>query len=294
MSTLNKTWVFKLPAIITIAFLVCTSSTKVAAQEDWNRRLDVAVNGFEMNQAAAKLALSKGADINYKNEAMGGETMLISAIKGFKEPKVIKFLIDNGASPSIKDNSGKTALEWAHQYNIGRDNNGRQILSYLTGNTKDASWGATRPPAQQQTIATRQPAAQQRPVAPPPPTKQATTSTGRSKTAAGGPSINEIKQVVEKTLTKDYDHHFFGVTNKVNFEWLGGITVGQQERRLRLAVLCYPVKLNVKVTATDPRDGNKSTVARGTEADIAGYHKTEIFCFYKNGFGQWEYGTYEQ
>jgi hypothetical protein len=45
---------------------------------------------------------------------------------------------------------------------------------------------------------------------------------------------------------------------------------------------------------TDPRDGKTSSVKRGLNAEIGGYHKTEIFCFFKNGFGEWEFGTYEQ
>ncbi|HVE57719.1 MAG TPA: ankyrin repeat domain-containing protein, partial [Pyrinomonadaceae bacterium] len=108
-----------LPAILMIFFFVTGASAQTAA----TKRLDVAVNGFELNEAAAKDALDAGADINWQNDAMSGETMLITAIKGFKDAKVIKFLVENGADPNIKDDSGKTALEWARQYNIGRDRN---------------------------------------------------------------------------------------------------------------------------------------------------------------------------
>ena len=75
-----------------------------------DRRVHFTVLGFEFDEAAAKDALSDGADVNAVNGAMGGETMLISAIKSFKEPKVIKFLLASGADPNVKDEEGRTAL----------------------------------------------------------------------------------------------------------------------------------------------------------------------------------------
>jgi hypothetical protein len=106
----------------------------------------------------------------------------------------------------------------------------------------------------------------------------------------GPPTEAEVKATIEKTFTTDYESHFFGVKNKVTFEWVGGVVVGQPQGRQRFpAISCYPVKLNVKVTATDPRDGKSLTVPRGTEAKIGGYSKKEIFCFYRNGFGEWEF-----
>jgi hypothetical protein len=257
-------------AILLTIFLIVPQQRSFA-QANVNKQLDLAVNGFDFNEAAAKKAIANGADINQKNEAMGGETLLITAIKGFKESKVIKFLVENGADRSIKDNSGKTALDWAEQYKIGKNNNGREILKLLGATTTQNNAGD---PAPKQN-------------------KTATTTT-QNKTTTGGPSVNEIKQVVEKNFTKAHEDHFYGIKNKVTFEWTGGIIVGQPENRLRPVRRCYPVKLNVKVTITDPRDGNTSTLTRGIEASIGGYHKTEIFCFFKDGFGEWDFGTYEQ
>lgn len=111
--------------------MVVGIATSAFAQSAETRRLYVAVDGFELNEAAADDALKAGADINWQNDAMKGETMLIMAIKGFKDAKTIKYLLDNGADASIKDDSGKTALEWARQYNIGRDRNGKTILAML-------------------------------------------------------------------------------------------------------------------------------------------------------------------
>jgi hypothetical protein len=41
------------------------------------------------------------------------------------------------------------------------------------------------------------------------------------------------------------------------------------------------------------RDGNSSSVARGTEANIGGHSEIEISCFYRNNFGEWNDVTYE-
>jgi hypothetical protein len=51
--------------------------------------------------------------------------------------------------------------------------------------------------------------------------------------------------------------------------------------------------LKVVVTAEDPRDGNRSSVTRGTGATTGNY-TNEIFCFYRDGFGEWDYGTYSK
>src|SRR4028118_1321840 len=119
-------------AVIVITGLVLCGGSQVAAQNgDANRRLSVAVLGYELNGAAAKEALASGADINWKNDAMNGETLLIRAIKSFNDAKVVKFLLDNGADPNIKDDSGRTALSWARQYKIENNANGRAIITLL-------------------------------------------------------------------------------------------------------------------------------------------------------------------
>lgn len=93
---------------------------------------------------------------------------------------------------------------------------------------------------------------------------------------------------MEKSLTNAYQNHFFGVKNEVTFQWVGAVSVGAlQSARAALTPSCYPVKLQVDATMKDPRDGNTSTQSRGTEANIGGYVKNEVFCFYRNGFGEW-------
>jgi hypothetical protein len=227
--------------------------------------------------------LKEGADINAVNGAMGGETFLINNIKSFKEPKFIKFLLDNGADPNIKDASGKTALSWAQQYNLGRTKDGRDIIQMLTTAMK----------INQQANAQKNNGQNKGPNVPEKNEQQAVkTKVPASKT--GPPSAAEVKQALEKSFTGIYQNHFFGAKNKVTFQWSGGITVGGLQSSHSAPSACYPVKLKVRVTATDPRDGNTSISDRGQDANIGGYIKNEIFCFYRNGLGEWEYGVYEQ
>jgi hypothetical protein len=270
--------------IASMAILLCANDLSFAQMTDVDRRLHVALLGFELNEAAAKDALAAGANVNVKNEAMNGETMLITAIKGFKDVKVVRFLLDNGADPAIKDESGKTALNWAQQYNIGRDRNGREILKLLEG--------ATIQPAEQSATKTDKPVVS--------PKQDATTKTAPATTTAttkkprrsvGPPTTEEVKETMEKSFTGIYESHFYGVKNKVTFEWVGAITVGGLQTVRAAPKACYPVKLKIIVTAEDPRDGNTSTVTRGL-GSTAGNYKEEIFCFYRDGFGEWAYGTY--
>ena len=264
--------------IATVLLLIC-GNILTSAQSPATRRLYVATaGGFDFNENAAKDALAAGADINWQNDGMGGETMLITAIKGYKEAKLIKFLLDNGANAGIKDETGKTALEWARQRNIGRNSNGREIIAMLEAAAGQEP-GQTRPADPTDGDKT-----------PNKPTNEAGKTTRRT---GGAPSDEEIKATLEKSFTTAYQNHFFGVKNKVTFEWLGAITVGAPEMRGRIPTRCYPAKVDVKVTIEDPRDGNQSIQRRGTEAKIGGYNKSEIFCFSKNGFGEWEYYPYE-
>jgi hypothetical protein len=113
-------------------------------------------------------------------------------------------------------------------------------------------------------------------------------------TSGGAPTAGEVKETIEKSFTNIYRNHFYGVRNEVTFKWAGSISIGELETRRQAPAPCYPVKLQVQVTATDPRDGNTSTVARGINANIGGYLKNEVFCFFKNGSDDWEFGIYEQ
>jgi hypothetical protein len=270
--------------IASMAILLCANISSFAQMTDTDRRLHVAVLGFELNEAAAKDALADGANVNVKNEAMNGETMLITAIKGFKDVKIVKFLLDNGADPAIKDESGKTALNWARQYNIGRDRNGREILKLLEG--------AATQPAKQPVTNTDKPDVtpkQDRTTRIDPATTTATTK--KPRRSVGPPTTEEVKETMEMSFTGIYESHFYGVKNKVTFEWVGPIAVGGLQTVRAAPKPCYPVKLKVIVTAEDPRDGNTSTVTRGL-GSTTGNYKEEIFCFYRDGFGEWAYGTY--
>ena len=66
----------------------------------------------------ALLFLEKGANINYTHPTKSYNTALNYAILK-ASPSLVKFLLDHGADPSVRDRMGgheKTALERAHQY----------------------------------------------------------------------------------------------------------------------------------------------------------------------------------
>lgn len=249
-----------------------------------DRRLSVAVIGFDLNEPEAKALLAQRANINAVNGAMGGETFLITAIKGFKEPKVIKFLLDNGADPNIKDERGRTALSYAQQYNFSRKKDGRDIIQMLMTAMK------IQPEEKEQTGKNTVAA----PVIKEGKQHSVQVRTNQALHKTGPPGVSEVKATMEESLTGIYQNHFFGVKNTVDFEWSGPVTVGGLQTVASAPEACYPVRLKVKVTITDPRDGNTSVQSRGQEAKIGGYLKNEIFCFYRDGFGRWSYGIYER
>ena len=121
--------------------LMGAASAQDLSQVD--RRLNVAVLGFSLDEAGAKAALAAGANINHRNN---GENMLIGAIKGFKDPAVIKFLIALGIDRAAKDPSGKSALDYARQYNIGRTAEGRAVLAMLDPGAPTAATKTAPPP----------------------------------------------------------------------------------------------------------------------------------------------------
>lgn len=261
---------------ILLFFVALTTST--FAQSAETRRLYVAVDGFELNEAAANDALKSGADINWKNDAMKGETMLIMAIKGFKEAKIIKFLLDNGADASIKDDSGKTALEWARQYNIGRDRNGKEILAMV-----ESAAGQTEKP--NETNSTDEPKTKNTP--------KTITKTNPAKvlTKRKGdkPTVEEIKTMLEAKFTSIYeDHYCCKEKNKVEFEWLAPIQIGGQITRGSIPGSCWDTKIDVKVTFTKQSSGETGSVRRG----INGKPVKEGFCIWINAYDEWDYLTY--
>lgn len=68
----------------------------------------------DKNLDAVNILLAAGANPNASSYF--GETPLISAAKD-NNGKIVKALLLAGADPSIKDKSGKTAKDWAEQYN---------------------------------------------------------------------------------------------------------------------------------------------------------------------------------
>lgn len=269
MKNENRTIIFLLTVLVIVSASIFTF-----AQSAETRRLYVAVDGFELNESAANDALKAGADINWKNDAMGGETILILAIKGFKEAKIIKYLLDNGADASIKDDSGKTALEWARQYNFGRNRNGKEILAMLESATGSPKKSEETKTADEQT---------------------SENTSGKPNQAKGStprkgdkPTVQEIKTMLERKFTSIYEDHFFGEKNKVEFEWLAPIQIGGQITRGSIPGSCWDTKIDLKVTFTKQSSGETGSVRRG----INGKPVKEGFCIWINAYDEWDYLTY--
>jgi hypothetical protein len=282
----KRTWRLIFNTVLIVALL--GGAISIFAQSAATKRLDVAVNGFELNEAAAQDALEAGADINWQNDAMSGETMLITAIKGFKEPKVVKFLLENGADPNIKDDTGKTALQWARQYNIGRDRNGREILKMLEDavNKKTDATDKNVEPEEKPTTQNKTAKTTERKTAA---TKTAPNRTPTTRRSGNAPTADEIKAMLEEKFTSIYEDHFGGTEKAaVEFEWLAPVTLGAQIVKGEVPVKCWAAKIDVKVTFTKPSSGETSWARRGVNGDPV----KEGFCIYRDAFDQWTYLTY--
>jgi len=57
---------------------------------------------------AAKHLAVKGANVNFQ-DPRNGKTALLYGVEREYEPAMLKWLVQHGASPDIKDNSGVTA-----------------------------------------------------------------------------------------------------------------------------------------------------------------------------------------
>lgn len=280
--TSRKQIIFWMTAFI----ILCATATVFAQKSDATRRLYVATTGFELNEAAAKDALASGADINWQNDAMSGETMLITAIKGFKEAKVIKFLLDNGADAGLKDDSGKTALNWARQYNIGRDRNGREILAMLEAAARQETTKTDKTNNTEEAPEKKPNNTDKTPIK----TTNKTAPTEKQTRRGGAPTADEIKAMIERKMTTNYEDHFCcNEKNKVEFEWFAPVQIGAQETRGRIPTKCWAVKLDVKVKFTKPSSGEQSWAQRG----VNGNPLKEMFCVFKDGFGEWDFLTYQ-
>jgi hypothetical protein len=148
------------------AALLLAGATPALAMRDIDRRLFVSLTSYSWDPAQADAALAKGADVNARNEALNDETLLILAIKGRVVPEVVKWLVDHGADPGMRDRSGKSALDWGHQYGLPRRPDGARIMALMG----DRPAVAPRPSAQAPAPVARQvdasPARASRPSAP--------------------------------------------------------------------------------------------------------------------------------
>lgn len=98
-----------------------------------DRRLFVVTSGWEFHPDEAEAALASGADVNARNDQMDNSTLLILAVRGFAPPAAVKWLMAHGADPSLRDENGKSAIDWAYQLNITGQPDGRRVMKALRG-----------------------------------------------------------------------------------------------------------------------------------------------------------------
>lgn len=125
--------------------LTLFSATAQAQMGTADRRLFIATTGIEFDPAQADAALSAGANVNARNDAMDDAPLLVLAVKSFARPEAVQWLLSHGANPSLKDKKGKTALDWANQLGMGRQPDGRRVLAAL-GATAAGDRGAAAAP----------------------------------------------------------------------------------------------------------------------------------------------------
>lgn len=108
-----------------------------------DRRLLVAVTSYTFDERAALDALAAGADINGRNAAMDNDTVLIAAIRQFRDTPVIQWLLDHRANPALANNLGRNAASYFRQYHMDKTASGRAVLARLEG----AAASTATPPA---------------------------------------------------------------------------------------------------------------------------------------------------
>jgi ankyrin repeat protein len=76
--------------------------------------------------AAVEVCLKAGADIN--DAGANGDTALHFAVTGRGDLEIVKYLVEHGASPAIKNTRGQTALDAAKASRKDRS----EIVAYLS------------------------------------------------------------------------------------------------------------------------------------------------------------------
>jgi len=89
------------------------------------------------NVEAAEDALQSGANINHRNEAMDQDTLLIAAVRQYCAPEIIKWLLEHGADPKLRNDEGRTALSYVLEWNSSANPHKAPIVKML----KEAAGG---------------------------------------------------------------------------------------------------------------------------------------------------------
>jgi hypothetical protein len=96
-----------------------------------DKQLRDALAGYYIDEAKARQALAAGANVNHRDSKMNNQTLLIDKVRQGADVSVIRWLLQNGADPSLTDSHGRTASYYA---------------SPLSGPAVAALLGGGRPP----------------------------------------------------------------------------------------------------------------------------------------------------
>lgn len=66
----------------------------------------------------AKLLIGAGIPVDKAHKFSGATPLIVSCIAENVEPRTVKLLLDNGADPAVVDSHGKTALDYAVEYDF--------------------------------------------------------------------------------------------------------------------------------------------------------------------------------
>ncbi len=127
--------------VVAIA-MALISAVPVGAQgvewlNDPQKNLSQAVPAGGFDEARARNALQRGADINFRYSEYGDQTVLMVAIQFGSPPEAVRFLLDNGADPNIADGKGRTATFFAAASHVNPS------VAAMVQNAADRRAGAT-------------------------------------------------------------------------------------------------------------------------------------------------------
>jgi hypothetical protein len=78
-----------------------------------DKQLREAMSGYFIDEAKARQALAAGANVNHRDTKMNNQTLLIDRVRQGADVSVIRWLLQNGADPTLTDSNGRNAAYYA-------------------------------------------------------------------------------------------------------------------------------------------------------------------------------------